>query len=124
MIRCRVLAMAGIQISTPVLNVLLALADRERHGYGIMLEVANFTDGSVRLGPGTLYGAIKRMLGAGLVEECEGPDEPGDDERRRYYRLTGLGQETLATELAQAARTVAVGRDKHVGFPKTGKAEA
>jgi DNA-binding PadR family transcriptional regulator len=116
--------MAGIHISPPVLNVLLALADQQRHGYGIMLEVAEFTNGSVRLGPGTLYGAIKRMLGAGLVEECGGPDEPGDDERRRYYQLTGLGQETLAEELAHAERTVAVGREKKVPFPKSAEAEA
>ncbi len=89
-----------------------------------MLEVADFTNGSVRLGPGTLYGAIKRMLAAGLIKECEGPDEPDDDERRRYYRLTGLGQETLAEELTRAERTVAVGRGKQVGFPNTRKAEA
>jgi DNA-binding PadR family transcriptional regulator len=116
--------MTEIRITAPIFHVLLALADETRHGYGIMQEVAAFTDGEVRLGPGTLYGAIKRMLEAGLVEECEGPGEAGDDERRRYYRLTGPGREALAIELAQTARTLAVGRRKRVSFAKPGKAQA
>lgn len=116
--------MTGIRITPPILHVLLALADEPRHGYGIMQEVAAFTDGEVRLGPGTLYGAIKRMLEAALVEECEGPAEIDDDERRRYYRLTASGREALAIELAQTARTLAVGRRKRADFPKTRKAQA
>lgn len=87
---------------TPVaLNVLLALADEERHGYGIMLEVRERTGGKVRLGPGTLYGAIKRLKEGGVIEESGERTDPGesrDDERRRYYRLTGFGGEVLAAE--------------------------
>src|SRR5215207_10057089 len=76
---------------TPVaLNVLLALADGERHGYGIKLEVRERTGGTVRLGPGTLYGAIKRLKEGGLIEDSgERTDPAADDERRCYYRLTG-----------------------------------
>src|SRR4028118_1144804 len=88
---------------TPVaLNVLLALADGERHGYGIMLEVRERTFGRVRLGPGTLYGAIKRLKEGGVIEasgERPNPGEAPDDERRRYYRLTGFGGEVLAAEV-------------------------
>ena len=87
---------------TPVaLNVLLALADGERHGYGIMLEVRERTGGRVRLGPGTLYGAIKRLKEGGVIEESGERPDPGEapyDERRRYYRLTGFGGEGLAAE--------------------------
>ena len=83
-------------------HILLALADGERHGYGIMQEVAVRSAGTVRLGPGTLYGAIKRMLAAGLIEEStKRPIAKNDDQRRRcYYRLTRFGR-TVATEEAQ-----------------------
>ena len=98
---------------TPVaLNVLLALADGERHGYGIMLEVRERTGGRVRLGPGTLYGAIKRLKEGGVIEESGERPDPGeapDDERRRYYRLTDHGVRALQGEAArmqQAARVV------------------
>src|SRR3712207_9130622 len=88
---------------TPVaLNVLLALADGERHGYGIMLEVRERTGGRVRLGPGTLYGALKGLEeGGGIEESRERPDSrsaPGD-ERRRHYRLTRFGGGGLAAEV-------------------------
>ncbi len=102
---------------TPVaLNVLLALADGERHGYGIMLEVRERTGGRVRLGPGTLYGAIKRLKEGGVIEESEKrPDDPGeapDDERRRYYRLTGFGGEVLAAEVERLDGLVRAARRK------------
>ena len=106
---------------TPVaLNVLLALADGERHGYGIMLEVRERTGGRVRLGPGTLYGAIKRLKEGGLIEESgqrpdpgEAPDgEAPDDERRRYYRLTGFGGEVLAAEVERLDALVRAARRK------------
>jgi DNA-binding PadR family transcriptional regulator len=109
--------MSEIRITAPLLHVLLALADEERHGYGIMQEVVAFTNGEVRLGPGTLYGVLKRMLEAGLVAESEGPPDVDDDERRRYYRLTELGRKRLETELAQTARTMVVARQKKVAFP-------
>lgn len=95
---------------TPVaLNILLALADEERHGYGIGVEVRERTGGKMRLGPGTLYGSIKRMVDGGLIEESEGrADEEADDGRggydtgrRRYYRLTGFGERVLKAELAR-----------------------
>jgi DNA-binding PadR family transcriptional regulator len=99
---------------TPVaLNVLLALADGERHGYGIMLEVRERTGGRVRLGPGTLYGAIKRLKEGGVIEEVgERPDVGADDERRRYYRLTGFGGEVLAAEIERLEGLVRTARQK------------
>lgn len=83
-------------------QVLLALADGERHGYAIMKEVAERSDNSVRLGPGTLYGTLKRLLQGGLVEESdERAVEDGGDERRRYYRLSRFG---LSVARAEARR--------------------
>lgn len=88
-------------------QILLALADGESHGYGIMQEVLALTGGAVRLGPGTLYGTIGRLLTAGLiVEVAERPDPTLDDERRRYYRLTSLGQRAAADEARRLARLV------------------
>jgi DNA-binding PadR family transcriptional regulator len=99
---------------TPVaLNVLLALADGERHGYGIMLEVRERTGGRVRLGPGTLYGAVRRLKEGGVIEESgERPDSESDDERRRYYRLTGFGGEVLAAEVERLDGLVRAARRK------------
>ena len=99
---------------TPVaLNILLALADGERHGYGIMLEVRERTAGRVRLGPGTLYGAIKRLKEGGVIEEVgERPDPEAGDERRRYYRLTGFGGEVLAAEVERLDALVLAARRK------------
>jgi DNA-binding PadR family transcriptional regulator len=89
------------------LHILLALADGEKHGYAVMREVERMTDGEVTMGPGTLYGAIKRMLSAGLVEETEErPDPDIDDERRRYYRPTGLGVRVLIAETERLQRLV------------------
>jgi DNA-binding PadR family transcriptional regulator len=81
---------------------MLALAEGEKHGYAIMREVEEMTDGHLTMGPGTLYGSIKRMLGAGLVEETDSPPADEDEsERRRYYRLTGLGEKVLSAEMAR-----------------------
>jgi DNA-binding PadR family transcriptional regulator len=81
------------------LHILLALADEERHGYGVMKEVEDRTGGEMRLGPGTLYGAIKRMLAEGLIEESdERPDPELDDQRRRYYRITDFGRRVAGAE--------------------------
>jgi DNA-binding PadR family transcriptional regulator len=100
-------------------HVLLTLVEGERHGYAIMLEVAETTHGQIRMGPGTLYGTIKRLLEAGLIKESDHrPDPALDDERRRYYRLTGIGQQVVRTEalryeqLAKLAR-----RKKLLGAP-------
>lgn len=107
---------------TPVaLNVLLSLADEERHGYGIMLEVRERTGGEMRLGPGTLYGAIKRLREGGLIEgSYERPDPSLDDERRRYYRLTDFGGRVLAAEVARLEAAVRAARTKGVRFPMPG----
>ena len=82
------------------LHILLALGQEEKHGYAIMLAVAEETNGKVRLGPGTLYGAIKRLRTSGLIVESKRrPCPESDDERRRYYRLTSLGRKVLVAEL-------------------------
>src|SRR5262245_56326150 len=80
-------------------HILLVLADGERHGYGIMSDVAQITEGVTKLAPGTLYTSIKRLLAASLIEESDNrPDPKLDDERRRYYRLTALGRQVLTAE--------------------------
>jgi DNA-binding PadR family transcriptional regulator len=85
-------------------HILLAVADRERHGYAIMQDVRLSTDGKLRLGPGTLYGSIKRLLADGLIEELdERPDPENDDVRRRYYRITRLGRKVAVEESARLA---------------------
>src|SRR4030095_15675640 len=85
-----------------VFHILLDLSDGDLHGYGIMQEVAEHSAGQIKLGPGTLYGAIKRLLNDGLiVEAAERPDPELDDERRRYYRLTAFSQQVLKTEVRQ-----------------------
>jgi DNA-binding PadR family transcriptional regulator len=96
--------------------ILLALADGERHGYGIMQEVEERSAGTVRLGPGTLYGAIKRMLAAGLIEEsAKRPVSKDDDDRRRcYYRLTRLGRKIAAEEARRLASLVRVAEAKRL----------
>ena len=81
-------------------HILLTLRDGEKHGYAIMREAERMSDGTLKLGPGTLYGSIKRMLGDGLIEETdERPDPELDDQRRRYYRLTGLGERVCVAEV-------------------------
>jgi DNA-binding PadR family transcriptional regulator len=98
-----------------VLHILLALADGDKHGYGIMKEVAGRTRGAVRLGPGTLYGGIKRLLQDGLIEKSdERPDPELDDERRVYYRLTGFGQRVLSAESRRLSQLVGMARAKRV----------
>src|SRR6266478_8961186 len=90
---------ALLPLTAAVFHILIALADGERHGYAIMRQVSEDTDGALQLGPGTLYGCLKRMLVAGLVEESDlRPDPELDDERRRYYRMTNLGQLVVRAE--------------------------
>lgn len=106
---------AWLPLTPAVFHILLALADSERHGYGIMQEVAARTGGEVRLGPGTLYGSIKRLLAGGLiVESAARPDPALDDERRRYYRLTPFGQRVAVVEAQRLARLVHAARDKRL----------
>jgi DNA-binding PadR family transcriptional regulator len=92
-------------------HILLSLARSERHGYGIMSDVAESTDGAMRIGPGTLYGTIKRLLAAGLIEESDERQDPAlDDERRRYYRITAAGREALENEARRLAACLQIAR--------------
>src|SRR3954454_19366438 len=105
-----------LPLTPPVFHILLALTDEERHGYGIMHDVAQQTDGALQLGPGTLYGCLKRMLAAGLVEESdERPDPALDDERRRYYRMTAFGKRTVRAEAQRLAGAVTVAMARLAG---------
>jgi DNA-binding PadR family transcriptional regulator len=102
-----------------VFHILLALSDGDLHGYGIMQEVAEHTSGQIKLGPGTLYGTIKRLLGDRLIVEAdERPDPELDDERRRYYRLTDFGQRVLKAEVQRISKMVSVAQRKRL-IPKT-----
>jgi DNA-binding PadR family transcriptional regulator len=105
-----------LPLTPPVFHILLALADEERHGYGIMQDVARQTDGTLQLGPGTLYGCLKRMLAAGLVEESDERRDPAlDDERRRYYRMTPLGKRIVRSEAQRLAGAVTVAMARLAG---------
>jgi len=100
---------------TPAMfNVLLALADGDKHGYAILKDVAEQTSGEVQLGTGTLYGIIKRLLIEGLIVELRNRPSAGDDSRRRYYRLTPEGREKAAAEAARLAKMVARARARHL----------
>jgi DNA-binding PadR family transcriptional regulator len=104
-----------LPLTPAIAHILLALSDADLHGYGIMQEIDRLTDGVVRMGPGTLYGTIKRMLAAGLVEEAdERPDPALDDERRRYYRATALGTAVLEAETARMHALIGAARAKRV----------
>jgi DNA-binding PadR family transcriptional regulator len=86
-------------------HILVSLADRDRHGYSVMLDVAERTDGALRFSPSSLYSSIKRLLGQGLIEELEErPDPRNDDQRRRYYRLTDLGRRVATAEALRLQR--------------------
>jgi len=104
-----------LPLTPAVFHILLTLADGETHGYAIMQEVARRSGGSVKLGPGTLYGAISRLLEDGLIEESdERPDPKMDDTRRRYYRLTNFGGRVLAAETERLADLVRAARSTKV----------
>jgi DNA-binding PadR family transcriptional regulator len=97
------------------LQVLLALADGDRHGYGIILEIADRTSGAIRLGTGTLYTALARLESSNLVaESARRPAAEHDDERRKYYRLTTLGRDVLEAETARLETLVRQARRKGV----------
>lgn len=102
-------------LTPAVFHILLALVDEDRHGYGIMKDVEFRTEGRVLLKPGTLYQAIKRLLEAGLIEAAdEKIDADLNDERRRYYHLTGLGQNVLNEEVLRLKQMIQLARTKHV----------
>jgi DNA-binding PadR family transcriptional regulator len=101
-------------------HILVSLADRERHGYSVMQDVAERTNGALRLSPSTLYASIKRLLSQSLIEElAERPDPRHDDERRRYYRLTKLGRRVAVAEARRLERLLSDARATGL-LPKEG----
>ena len=96
-----------LPLTPAVFHILLALSDREKHGYAIMRVVEEATQGRMILGPGTLYGAVKRLLKGGLIIESNfRPDPVIDDSHRRYYQLTDLGRAVLTAESERLANLV------------------
>ena len=105
----------SLPLTPAAFHIMLVLADGENHGYAIMREVAENTQGKMRLGPGSLYGTIKRMLADGWIEESdERPDPELDDERRRYYRLTGIGRKLVQAEAERLEQLVNIARGKRL----------
>ena len=106
-------------LTPAVFHILLALSNAERHGYGIMKQVEADAQGQVKMGPGTLYGTLKRMLDAGLVKESDKRIDPQmDDERRIYYQITGVGSQALAAELERYRHIVTVAQQRKL-YPQT-----
>src|SRR5215467_2591995 len=102
-------------LTPAVFYILLALASSEKHGYEIMKQVKQDSQGQVKMGTGTLYGSLKRMLADGLIEEAgERPDPTFEDERRRYYRLTDLGRRAFQAELQRYNEVVALARQRRL----------
>lgn len=102
-------------LTPAVFYILLALATGEKHGYGIMKQVRDDSNGAVKMGNGTMYGSLKRMLADRLIVEAGDRVDPRmDDERRRYYRLTERGQQTLNAEMTRYAETVAILRKRNL----------
>ena len=111
-----------LPLPTATFHILLALRSEEKHGYAIMRDIEVLSDGAVKIGPGTMYGSIKRMLNAGLIEESdERPDPEMDDERRRYYRCTGLGARVCTAE-AERVRTLLKNAFPRWAIPDVGRA--
>ena len=111
----RPLADTFIPLSPAVFDILLALCDEERHGYGIMQEVERRSGGQTQLRPGTLYRAVARLVDEGLIEESDERPAPDlDDERRRYYRLTELGRKVVVVEARRLAGLLRAARAKKV----------
>ncbi|HEX6779612.1 MAG TPA: PadR family transcriptional regulator [Ktedonobacterales bacterium] len=112
-----------LPLTPTVFHILLALADGEKHGYAIMQEVEARTGGAMRMGPGTLYGSVQRMLKDGLIVEARKRSElVHGEERRRYYRLTSFGQRVLQAEARRLEQLVHLAQSKQVlpGFGTTG----
>jgi DNA-binding PadR family transcriptional regulator len=104
-----------LPLTPAVFHILLALADQDRHGYAIILDIAERTGGAMRLGTGTLYTAIARLLEQALIEESdERPGEEEDDERRRYYRLTSFGRDVANAEARRLAALVRMARGRGI----------
>ena len=105
----------ALDLTPAMFQVLLALGDGERHGYAILKEVEEQTDGHVRLSTGTLYAMIKRLLADGIIAESRNrPPAAEDDQRRRYYRLTPLGRQVAMAEAERMERIIATARERHL----------
>jgi DNA-binding PadR family transcriptional regulator len=106
-----------LPLPASAMHIIVALAAGERHGYAIMRDIEDLSGGSVKMGPGTLYGSIKRMIDQGLLEETdERPDPALDDQRRRYYRLTALGQRVGAAEQDRLAALLGAAQFRQLGL--------
>lgn len=110
-----------LPLTPAMFHVLLALADGEKHGYAIMKDVAQRTEGKVRLSAGTLYGIIGRLLSDGLIVEARQRPAPAlDDERRRYYQLSEFGRRVAVAEAERMEEALALARAKRlVAKPRT-----
>ena len=104
-----------LPLTPAVFHILLALADGEKHGYAIMQEVEAISQGTVNMGPGTLYGSIKRMLKAGLIKETDDrPDPKMDHQQRRYYQLSDFGERVLKAEAFRLTSVVRAIQRKNI----------
>lgn len=111
-------AEALLPLSAPMFQVLIALADGEKHGYAIIKEIKRRTEGEITLSAGTLYAIIRKFEGEGVVEECDQrPDPALDDERRRYYRLTTFGREVAKAEASRMESALRMAQAKNL-IPK------
>jgi DNA-binding PadR family transcriptional regulator len=112
-------------LTPAVFHILLALADGESHGYGIMQDVERFTNRQTRLGPGTLYRSIQRMLVDGLIEELAiSLHDETDEDRRRYYRLTAQGRSVAKREAERLADLVEAAGHRDLLTPRVSKGRA
>jgi DNA-binding PadR family transcriptional regulator len=105
-----------LPLAPPALHILLALAGENLHGYGVMQEILRQSEGRFKLGPGTLYDNLQRMVKQALVEEIGGPE--GESSRRRYYRLSSLGRGVLSAEIARLEGVVKEARIRRVPEPR------
>ena len=105
---------APTPLTPAVFFILFALADGEKHGYAIMQQAISLSENTIRMGPGTLYSTLQRLLEQSLVEEVASPIDSGDDSRRRYYRLTKAGRILLAAECERIESLVRLARQKRL----------
>jgi DNA-binding PadR family transcriptional regulator len=119
MSKAKAFSKPDMPLTPPIFYILLVLAVKERHGYDIMKQVESESKGKIKLGPGTLYTAIKRLLEAGLIKEANQIAENSkDDERRKYYTLTETGRKILSTELQRFFEALILAK-KHNLLPNT-----
>lgn len=107
---------AYLPLSRASFHILLALADGEKHGYGIMQEIKQISEDTLRIGPGTLYSTLKKLTTSGLIEETSPPleNEQLNSSRRRYYRLSNLGRTVISTEARRLEQLVLIARQREL----------